>query len=158
MIGKKSPNFWKKQPKQLPSQEMSNYLHRNLISMKFQIIYIKLLLKSKSPNFWKKQPKQLPSQEMSNYLHRNLISMKVLIIYIKPLWKSKNSYSKPCFETASLGENVKFCQSKKQPKMLTILGHLHLFQKSQLPNGLKITKSGHPGEKDPVNFQVIQCV
>jgi hypothetical protein len=37
--------------------------------------------------------------------------LKAQNIYIKLFLKLKNTYNKPCFETAYLGENVKIAQS-----------------------------------------------
>jgi hypothetical protein len=70
-------------------------------------------------------------------------NLKAQNIYIKPLLKSWNTYNKPCFETAYLGENAinlhamsAFLWATSSFQKITMS-----LQKAQLK---KITQSGHP--------------
>jgi hypothetical protein len=46
--------------------------------------------------------------------------LKVQIGYIKALFKPQNTYNKPCFETAQLGENVKKIDQAKHSQKVAI--------------------------------------
>jgi hypothetical protein len=59
--------------------------------------------------------------------------LKVKNIYIEALLKPNNTYNKPCFETANLGEYVKKCLSERVAQNVTILGSIWLSQSG--PNG-----------------------
>jgi hypothetical protein len=72
--------------------------------------------------------------------------LKAQNIYIKPLLKTLNTYNKPCFEIAYLGENViNLLKQKSSP----LFWATSSFQKIilsllKLPNWQKIAQSGHP--------------
>jgi hypothetical protein len=76
--------------------------------------------------------------------------LKTQNIYKKPLWKPLNTYNKPCFETAYLGENLKnLVKQKVAPKVTIILGYYILskiiMSLQKKPNWQKNAQSGHPG-------------
>ncbi len=59
---------------------------------------------NKLPNFSKSSPKSFQGQKGKNIY--NKAQFESPKNYIKPLLKPKNTYNKPGFETAYLGENV----------------------------------------------------
>jgi hypothetical protein len=56
--------------------------------------------------------------------------LKAQNIYIKPLLKPKNSYNKPCFETAYLGESVINSLQQKVAQNITISLGYFIFSKN----------------------------
>jgi hypothetical protein len=56
--------------------------------------------------------------------------LKVQIGYIKALFKPQNTYNKPCFETAQLGENVKKIDQAKHSQKVAISSGCIIFPKN----------------------------
>jgi hypothetical protein len=74
--------------------------------------------------------------------------MKVQNIYFKPLLKPSNTYNKPCFKCAYLGENVIDLLIQKGPKISPLLWAILSFQNNIMrpqkqPNWQKISQFGH---------------
>jgi hypothetical protein len=100
------------------------------------------------PIFQKVAPKVSKAKEAK--ISTIKLNLKAQNIYIKPLFKPKNTYNKPCFETAYLGENVINLLQQKGTQDITIyLGYFIFFKiirsLQKCPNWRKIAQFGHPG-------------
>jgi hypothetical protein len=71
--------------------------------------------------------------------------MKNLNTYIKPLLKPKNTYNKPCFETAYLGETgINLLQQKIAPKVAISLGYFIFSKNHKEPPKVAQLVKNHP--------------
>jgi hypothetical protein len=77
----------------------------------------------KSPNFWKKSGQNNGNAKKAK-ISTSKLNFKVQIIYIKPLSKPLNTYNKPCFQIAYLGEKCKNSFRKKVAQNVTIFCYL----------------------------------